>query len=131
MRASIIYCRSDSRLSKGVPHATTRSDIYKGYYIPKGMSISELEPIVVITAFERRNCRREYLVRDQQMIVVAETHTTMFCRAMSYDEDRYSNPEAFIPERFLDAQGQLIEDDPAEIIFGFGRRVCPGKPQPF
>lgn len=47
---------------------------------------------------------------------------------MSYDEDNYPNPEAFVPERFLDSRGSLIKDDPAEFIFGFGRRICPGRP---
>ena len=48
-------------------------------------------------------------------------------RAMLYDAARYPNPEVFNPERFLDSQGLLIEDDPTEIIFGFGRRSCPGE----
>lgn len=51
-------------------------------------------------------------------------------RAMSRDESRYPDPEAFIPERFFDSKGMLNDDDPAEFVFGFGRRKCPGKPQP-
>lgn len=47
---------------------------------------------------------------------------------MFYDETRYPNPEVFSPERFLDTQGWLTEDDPADIVFGFGRRACPGEP---
>ncbi|KAG8217060.1 cytochrome P450 [Butyriboletus roseoflavus] len=74
-----------------VPHATISSDIYKGFYIPKGATI------------------------------------TANIWAMLYDEARYPNPEAFDPERFLDTQGLLTEDDPAELIFGFGRRSCPGR----
>ncbi|KIJ07216.1 hypothetical protein PAXINDRAFT_90779, partial [Paxillus involutus ATCC 200175] len=78
-------------LPLGIPHATTSSDIYKGFYIPKGMSCI---------------C------------------TNM---AMSRDEARYPNAERFIPERFLTADGTLTDDDPAEYIFGFGRRICPGR----
>lgn len=48
---------------------------------------------------------------------------------MTRDETRYPNPEAFIPERFLDSERMLIKDDPAEFVFGFGRRICPGKSQ--
>ncbi|KAF8557536.1 cytochrome P450 [Imleria badia] len=47
--------------------------------------------------------------------------------AMSRDETRYPNPEAFIPERFLDSEGILNKDNPAEFVFGFGRRICPGR----
>lgn len=55
---------------------------------------------------------------------------TTFYRAMSRDEARYPNPEEFIPERFLDSEGVLTDDDPTHFIFGFGRRICPGKPAP-
>jgi cytochrome P450 len=45
---------------------------------------------------------------------------------MSRDETRYPDAEQFIPERFLDAAGMLTGDTP-NFVFGFGRRVCPGK----
>ena len=47
-------------------------------------------------------------------------------RAMSRDEARYSDADKFMPERFLDAKGILTDDDPADFVFGFGRRICPG-----
>ncbi|KIK93319.1 hypothetical protein PAXRUDRAFT_12727 [Paxillus rubicundulus Ve08.2h10] len=47
--------------------------------------------------------------------------------AMSRDEARYPNADQFTPERFLSLEGTLIDDDPAEYIFGFGRRICPGR----
>lgn len=43
------------------------------------------------------------------------------------DEKRYPNASSFIPERFIDADGALTRDDPAEYIFGLGRRICPGR----
>jgi len=52
---------------------------------------------------------------------------------MLHDEKQYPDPRAFIPERFLDlpeaSKGKLEPDslDPKEIIFGFGRRICPGR----
>ncbi|KAI0754765.1 cytochrome P450 [Daedaleopsis nitida] len=49
--------------------------------------------------------------------------------AMSHDEATYFQPEEFIPERFLTEDGEPNTKvrDPASIIFGFGRRVCPGR----
>jgi len=46
--------------------------------------------------------------------------------AMSQDEKKYPNPEAFIPERFLQDDGTLNEDT-ISWSFGFGRRICPGR----
>nr|VWO97913.1 Zn(2)-C6 fungal-type domain-containing protein [Ganoderma boninense] len=41
----------------------------------------------------------------------------------------YAQPEDFMPERFLDSAGNVDIDgrDPADVLFGFGRRVCPGR----
>ncbi|KAH8107960.1 cytochrome P450 monooxygenase [Cristinia sonorae] len=50
--------------------------------------------------------------------------------SMSRDESLYPNPEKFDPERYLDpnippSKEELM--DPKNIVFGFGRRACPGK----
>lgn len=42
----------------------------------------------------------------------------------AHDEAYYKNPESFSPERFL---GDNPEMDPRMFVFGFGRRICPGK----
>ncbi|KAF8840535.1 cytochrome P450 [Paxillus ammoniavirescens] len=47
--------------------------------------------------------------------------------AISRDETRYPNASQFIPERFFASEGRLNDDDPAQFIFGFGRRICPGR----
>ncbi|KAG2038716.1 cytochrome P450 [Suillus americanus] len=47
--------------------------------------------------------------------------------AISRDETRYPDASSFIPERFLDVNNALTDDDPAKYVFGFGRRACPGR----
>ncbi|PPR05124.1 hypothetical protein CVT24_010380 [Panaeolus cyanescens] len=46
--------------------------------------------------------------------------------AMTHDENRYPEPMAFKPERFLNDDGTLNQDDRI-LAYGFGRRVCVGK----
>ncbi|KAJ7722449.1 cytochrome P450 [Mycena maculata] len=46
---------------------------------------------------------------------------------MTHDPDRYANPMAFDPTRFIPTAGKAAEQDPVRICFGFGRRICPGK----
>ncbi|KAL1706679.1 cytochrome P450 [Schizophyllum commune] len=44
-------------------------------------------------------------------------------RAMTRDPAVYSEPEKFDPERFLPPRNEL---EPKKLVFGFGRRICPG-----
>ncbi|EIW53210.1 cytochrome P450 [Trametes versicolor FP-101664 SS1] len=48
--------------------------------------------------------------------------------AFSRDPDVYPDPEAFNPDRFL-KDGEFFTGalDPHSYIFGFGRRICPGR----
>jgi cytochrome P450 len=39
----------------------------------------------------------------------------------------YPEPDAFKPERFIDADGSLRDDSVLTSAFGFGKRVCPGR----
>lgn len=49
--------------------------------------------------------------------------------SMVQDEIVYPDPGTFNAERFLTAEGKFNPDvrNPADIIFGFGRRACPGR----
>ncbi|KAF8840537.1 cytochrome P450 [Paxillus ammoniavirescens] len=89
--ASSAYLASVETLVPLVMHTATSSDVYKGIYIPEGVT------------------------------VVANNW------AISHDETRYPNASQFIPERFFTPEGRLNDDDPAQFIFGFGRRICPGR----
>ena len=44
-----------------------------------------------------------------------------------HDPAVYPEPDTFKPERFLDKDGNLCEDSVISSIFGYGRRVCPGR----
>ncbi|EKM54973.1 uncharacterized protein PHACADRAFT_195002, partial [Phanerochaete carnosa HHB-10118-sp] len=84
-------------------HMVTKDDIYEGYHITKGS-------LVFANAW-----------------------------AILHDPDAYSDPEAFNPRRFLRPRpsigGTGAENveldptvrDPAVAVFGFGRRICPGR----
>ena len=45
---------------------------------------------------------------------------------MNHDEAVFPNPDEFIPERFLDANGEFSVSNKPVLPFGIGRRVCPG-----
>ncbi|KAJ4469274.1 cytochrome P450 [Lentinula aciculospora] len=49
--------------------------------------------------------------------------------ALLHDPDVYTDPMEFKPERFLRPDGTLDTDirDPRDVIFGIGRRYCPGR----
>ena len=48
-------------------------------------------------------------------------------RAITRDPDVYPEPEVFKPERFLNANGTLRDGVALTSVFGFGKRVCPGR----
>lgn len=50
--------------------------------------------------------------------------TKFLHRWFGHNPEMYRNPDVFDPTRFL---GDSPETDPRRYVFGFGRRVCPGK----
>jgi len=46
---------------------------------------------------------------------------------LTHDPENYHDPMDFKPERFLGVDGRALEPDPRTLVFGFGRRICPGK----
>ncbi|KAI0776613.1 cytochrome P450 [Trametes elegans] len=81
----------------GVPHRVTTDDEYRGYHIPAGCTI-------IFNAW-----------------------------AMTRDTRYFLDPEEFRPERHLETDSDKatgLRGDrllPSSIVFGFGRRVCPGQ----
>ena len=39
----------------------------------------------------------------------------------------YPEPDSFKPERFINPNGSFREDPVVASIFGFGKRICPGR----
>ncbi|KAI1132575.1 cytochrome P450 [Nemania abortiva] len=61
-----------------------------------------------------------YLIPKGSMLFANLWHFT-------HDPDVYQDPSAFKPERFLAVEGREAEPDPEKFVFGFGRRLCPGR----
>ncbi|KAF8719237.1 hypothetical protein AX14_011281 [Amanita brunnescens Koide BX004] len=91
-----------------IPHTAVKDDIYKGFYIPKGKSIITYKTPII------------------PMLSSSGTLVLPNAWAISQDEEVYSNPDAFDPERFFNPDGSLTGDK-VDYAFGYGRRFCPGK----
>ena len=50
-----------------------------------------------------------------------------FFRAILHDPIMYPEPDSFKPERFINPDGSLRDDPVVSTIFGFGKRICPGR----
>ncbi|KAI1100667.1 putative cytochrome P450 oxidoreductase OrdA-like protein [Jackrogersella minutella] len=61
-----------------------------------------------------------YFIPKGSMVLANVWHFT-------HDPNVYDDPMAFKPERFLEADGHKPEQDPNAFVFGFGRRICPGR----
>ncbi len=48
-------------------------------------------------------------------------------RAILHDPIMYPEPDSFKPERFINPDGSLRDDPVVSTIFGFGKRICPGR----
>ncbi|KAK1216462.1 hypothetical protein PQX77_020931 [Marasmius sp. AFHP31] len=46
---------------------------------------------------------------------------------MAHDPNVYKDPFTFNPDRFLATPDHVPEKDPRDLVFGFGRRICPGR----
>ncbi|KAI5119697.1 hypothetical protein M0805_003582 [Coniferiporia weirii] len=79
---------------------------------------------------------KEDVYRDKT--IPAGTIITANIWQMMRDERYYRNPDEFNPERFLKkvtdtsydymhALGSFDAGDPSSVVFGFGRRICPGR----
>jgi cytochrome P450 len=45
----------------------------------------------------------------------------------THDPNVYSDPKVFRPERYFAKPNKPAEPDPSQFVFGYGRRICPGR----
>ena len=83
-----------------------QDDIYENYFIPKGTQI-----------MANIWCVLSHL--EELLIDLSRTF-----RAITRDEEMYPDPSTFDPNRHL---GDNPQSDPFQYVFGFGRRLCPGR----
>ena len=94
----------------GVPHLSVADDEYDGMFIP-------VNSIVMVNAW--------YVVfRFYSTGTAPGMLTRSTLRSILHDPKMYTEPDAFIPERYLSQDGKPNQDvrDPGSVIFGFGRR---------
>jgi cytochrome P450 len=48
-------------------------------------------------------------------------------RAILHDPESYPDPEEFKPEHFLNTDGSVRDDPTLSLVFGVGKRICPGR----
>ena len=112
--------------STAIPHAATEDNVYDGFFIPKGwcrdvqISFTDGQPIF------RRAGSGECMVLYLSVVLRLDLTSTIF-RAILQDPTIYPDPGAFKPERFLNAGGSLRDDPGFTSIYGFGKRICPGR----
>ncbi|KAG2366781.1 cytochrome P450 [Suillus spraguei] len=98
----------------GVPHATTTSDIYDGYFIPEASDNPDCQVSLYLQIHGR----------FQTFMIMFQNDQTF--RAMTRNENKYPSPNEFRPERFLHEDGSLT-NDMMLLGFGWGRRNCVGR----
>ncbi|KAH9987417.1 cytochrome P450 [Russula vinacea] len=96
----------------GLPHSSSRDDVYKGFFIPKGrIAHSTFWDFAI-----------NHLVQiPKGSIMVANAW------AILHDPETYPDPEEFKPERFLNEDGSIRDDPTLSLVFGAGKRICPGR----
>jgi cytochrome P450 len=62
--------------------------------------------------------------------VSCPTHLKVYLRcfrAILHNPEIYPDPEEFKPERFLSDDGNVRDDPVLSLVFGIGKRFCPGR----
>jgi len=74
--------------------------------------------------FPRRDGDPKHVV---SLMLCALRVTSALLRAILHDPATYPEPDMFKPERFLNTDGSLRDDPTLISVFGYGKRICPGR----
>ncbi|KIK30866.1 hypothetical protein PISMIDRAFT_20892 [Pisolithus microcarpus 441] len=80
---------------------------------------SPVVPIVIPHRVNTDDIHNGYYIPKGTLVLPNAWH-------MLHDPSVYPEPTDFIPDRFLPSEGKELPNDPRDICFGFGRRICPG-----
>jgi cytochrome P450 len=101
-----------SNIYPGLPHQLVEEDNYRGYIVPEGTTVLANTWYVCRTSPHRGS----------------KIISLWYSRAMTRNEAMYPSPNTFDPERFFGPDKVASEAcQQVEAVFGFGRRICPGR----
>ncbi|KAF9264397.1 cytochrome P450 [Marasmius fiardii PR-910] len=93
----------------GIPHHSVNDNIYEGYLIPGGNVVALFWLVFFLTSLAGST-------------IVANIW------AVCHDESLYGpNTLSFNPDRFMKQDRKDLPPNPETVVFGFGRRICPGR----
>jgi cytochrome P450 len=67
------------------------------------------------------------MVRRLPLSTWIQTLILRVFRAILHDPEIFPDPEEFKPERFLGKDGSFQDDPTIALVFGAGKRICPGR----
>jgi hypothetical protein len=106
-------------------------DVYRGFFIPKGQIPHNRAFMLSLTLLLTL---RSYQLRSYDdsecMVCRSSFHLNVYLRcfrAILHDPEPCPEPDKFKPERFLDEDGTVQDDPMLSLVFGIGKRICPGR----
>jgi Cytochrome P450 len=104
---------------------SSRDDVYRGFFIPKGkIPLNCTLYVSIDQRYKRIFNNSECLAR--WLLICLKVYLRRF-RAILHDPEIYPDPEEFKPERFLNEDGSVRDDPTLSLVFGIGKRICPGR----
>ncbi|KAF7369020.1 Cytochrome P450 [Mycena venus] len=102
------------------PRLADRSRLpYMEALISENFRAYTIAPIGLPHVAAEEDVHNGFLIPKDSIIL---TNNWLFYR----DPNIYADPETFRPERFIETTTHTKEKDPKDILFGYGRRACPG-----
>ncbi|KAJ7046067.1 cytochrome P450 [Mycena alexandri] len=118
-----VQSRASSEIDRVVgtsrlPHITDREKLpFVDAIIKEVYRFHPVAPLIIHSPL-KDDIYRDYFIPKGASVIVN-------IWGILHDEHNFTNPSAFNPDRFMDPPEGTI--DPRTIIFGLGRRNCPGK----